>query len=185
MFFLVFRAVARNLVLCGTRFLALVEMTQRADVHFAKKTPFGYICCVSFWGLQPRIGGEMIFTRRKIGAALRVLLLPVEFGADGDRGAERAEDRAFIHMDCEGPIDLVLILPRGRQPVDNMDPFDHQDLFLQLHLAPGLSHQAPSAHPYFPCIQRTAEGSGQSAGGGSDNVIERGGMRFGMSGVTP
>ena len=82
-------------------------------------------------------------------------------------------------MECIRPFDLVPVSGWGRQVVDYVYPLDDKNTPLQLDFSPRLRHQVFWAKFYLTCIQRTAEGSGQSAGSGGDDVIEGGGMRFG------
>jgi hypothetical protein len=60
----------------------------------------------------------------------------------------------------------------------DVNPPDDEDVFLELHLSDGLGNQ-----PLIRCIdltrlQRAPKGSGQSTGGGCDDVIQRSGVGF-------
>ncbi|HEX9079671.1 MAG TPA: hypothetical protein VF795_08785 [Desulfuromonadaceae bacterium] len=53
-----------------------------------------------------------------------------------------------------------------------MDPPDDEDVVLQFDLPPGLTYESPSPDPDISGLQRTAEGSGQSSGCGSYDIVE-------------
>jgi hypothetical protein len=65
------------------------------------------------------------------------------------------------------------------QMIDNVDTLDHQDLVVFFDLACDLSRQPATACINLACLQRAPEGSGQSTGGGGDDVIDGGGVRLG------
>jgi hypothetical protein len=66
-----------------------------------------------------------------------------------------------------------------------MYPLDDEDLPLRFDLSPGLRTESIRTEAYLPCLQRTAEGAGQSAGSGGDDVIEGRGMGLGDVGGDP
>ena len=60
---------------------------------------------------------------------------------------------------------------RRRHFIDDMDPQDHEDVVFELDLA---ARDAGHVHDaQLTRFQRAPEGSGESAGGSSDDVIER------------
>jgi hypothetical protein len=75
-------------------------------------------------------------------------------------------------MEGVGTFDLVPILGRGHQAVRHMYPLDNKDTAIQYHLAARITYQPIQADSYLTCLQRTAEGPGQSAGSGGDDIIE-------------
>jgi hypothetical protein len=83
------------------------------------------------------------------------------------------------------PINLDLVLGRRRQVVDDMYPLDDEDIPFRLDLPPRIRKKPIRSNADLACLQRTAEGAGQSAGGSGDDVIESGGMRFGVVGGNP
>lgn len=72
-------------------------------------------------------------------------------------------------------LDLRLVRIRSdAESVANVDAFDHQDAVLEFDLAGRLALESAFASRDVTRFQRASEGAGQSAGGGGDDVVERG-----------
>jgi hypothetical protein len=70
---------------------------------------------------------------------------------------------------------LALVRWTVLQPIANAYPFDHQDSILDLDVAFRVRLQLPLPGVDPTRLQRATKGAGESAGGGSDDVVERGG----------
>jgi hypothetical protein len=68
-----------------------------------------------------------------------------------------------------GPVGIGL----EAQHVFHVDPLDYEHLVLRLDLAGRLADQPALARGDSTRLQRAPEGARQSAGGGSDDVVER------------
>lgn len=69
----------------------------------------------------------------------------------------------------------------GRTAVElvaNPDPFDHQYATLDFDVAFGFRRQAALTSLDLARLQRATQGSGQSTGGGGDDIVEGGGLRL-------
>jgi len=64
-----------------------------------------------------------------------------------------------------------------------MNALDHQHLAVPFHFSPGLRNQPSVPGRDFARLQRAAEGPGQSARGGRNDVIQSGGVRLVYVGV--
>ena len=59
-----------------------------------------------------------------------------------------------------------------------MNAANHQDFAFFFNFTPCLGNQSSLTSWYFARFQRAAKSAGQSAGGGSNNIIQRGRMWF-------
>ena len=84
----------------------------------------------------------------------------------------------------EGAGDLFAVgVGVEREREADVDSFDHEHTVLGLDLADRLCGQSSFSSGNVTRLQRASEGAGQSPGGGSDHVVERGRMcRFASAG---
>jgi hypothetical protein len=81
----------------------------------------------------------------------------------------------MFRMVRERSLDLLLVdIGSDAESVAKVDAFDHQDAVLELDFAGGLALESAFASRDVTRLQRASEGAGQSAGGGGDDVVERG-----------
>lgn len=82
---------------------------------------------------------------------------------------------------------MVLVRPLSRVPlvgrtpaqaIAHPDPLDHQDPVLHLDVAFGVRLQLPLPGIDPARLQRATQGARESAGGGGNDVVERGGPGF-------
>jgi hypothetical protein len=79
--------------------------------------------------------------------------------------------------------DDLWVDPVSLQFVVNVNPLDDQNLALELDLTSRLTGEPAIACVYLARLQRAPEGSRQSAAGGGDNVVERGGIGRRIPGI--
>lgn len=80
----------------------------------------------------------------------------------------------------------VLLLRRATgQSIVHTDSLDHEDALLHFDVAFGLGRQMTLARGDPARFQRASQGAGESTSGGSDDVVEGGGMRFEGAGRCP
>src|SRR5918996_6154046 len=101
----------------------------------------------------------------------------LELVADRDRAGDRTVDRAARLVMVEGAGDLFAVgVGVEREREADVDSSDHQHAVLGLDLADRLCGQSSFSGGNLTRLQRASEGAGQSPGGGSDYVVERGRM---------
>ena len=101
----------------------------------------------------------------------------LELVADRDRAGDRTVDRAARLVMVEGAGDLFAVgVGVEREREADVDSSDHQHAVLGLDLADRLCGQSSFSGGDLTRLQRASEGAGQSPGGGSDHVVERGRM---------
>jgi hypothetical protein len=69
---------------------------------------------------------------------------------------------------------VAFVVGHVHAAVLNVDPFDDQDVVLELDLAACMSHQTGGVDS--PGRKSARERARQSTGGGADNVVQRGGV---------
>jgi len=75
----------------------------------------------------------------------------------------------------ERSLDLLLVrIGSDAESVANVDAFDHQDAVLEFDFAGRVALESAFASRDVTRFQRASEGAGQSAGGGGNDVVERG-----------
>jgi hypothetical protein len=79
--------------------------------------------------------------------------------------------------------DDLWVDPVTLQFVVNVNPLDDQNLALELDLTSRLTGEPAIACVYLARLQRAPEGSRQSAAGGGNNVVERGGIGRRIPGI--
>jgi hypothetical protein len=77
----------------------------------------------------------------------------------------------------------VVVLGRELEPVGDHDALDHEHAVAIEHLADGLGPVAVRIDFDLARLQRACVRAGQSAGSGSDNVVERRGPRRHRAGI--
>jgi hypothetical protein len=71
---------------------------------------------------------------------------------------------------------LALVVRAAGQRVANANPFDDEDLVLEVDLAFGFRRELPLARIDPARLQRATQGAGESTCGGRHDIVERGGM---------
>ena len=110
-----------------------------------------------------------------------VLCFERKLGGCRDAVFDRSVDRTVVREYSVHPLRRLLLGTRGFEAEADMDSADHQDLTFQFDLPHHLGGE-----PFVRCrdltrLQRASKGPGQSAAGGRNQVIQRGGM--GLVGV--
>jgi len=108
----------------------------------------------------------------------RTLLNVLKMQLRGDLHAalQCAGQRAELGMHVVHPLSRLPLGAVELQVIIRMNALDHQHLAVPFHLAPGFGHQPSVSGRDFARLQRTAEGPGQSTGGGRYDIVQGGGM---------
>ncbi len=100
-----------------------------------------------------------------------------QFGSNGN-GLVKAEVHwAFFREEAVDPGRRFAVLLFRSQPQLYVNAADHQDVALQFHFPHRFGHQTFIRRRDLTRFQRAPEGSGKSTGRGSNNVVERCGVR--------
>src|SRR5712692_7983618 len=91
-----------------------------------------------------------------------------ELGGNLDRALERAIERTVVGEHRMHALSGLALIGRGFQDKANMDPFDHQDVPLRLHLALHLTDQSLVIGWNLARLQRASKGADQSTSGGGN-----------------
>jgi hypothetical protein len=97
----------------------------------------------------------------------------LEFRVDVDGSLQAPRDRAEAGVEAVDALDFVSTLSGDAEPVANRDPLDHQYAVLCLDFAERLDVVLIGINIDLTRLQRAGKGAGQSACGGSDNVVQR------------
>jgi len=89
-----------------------------------------------------------------------------------------AEQRAFVREQAVHAFHSFAHLVRCSQREGNVNSPNHQHTLFTLNLAPDIGHEPAVARVNFARFQRAAESSQHSAGGGGNDVVDRGSVRF-------
>ena len=96
---------------------------------------------------------------------------------DGDRVAQRAVHRTSIGEKAVYAFGRLPLPFLRLEPQLDMDATDHQNAVFFFDFAYGFADQPVYRRGDLTRLQRASKGSGESTGGGGDDVIERGGVR--------
>jgi hypothetical protein len=105
-----------------------------------------------------------------------------ELGRNRDCVPERPVDRATILIKAVNPLGGLAIGRGSLQVHPDMNPADHQHAILQLDLADRLCRQPIARRGDLARLQRASKGSGQSARGRGNHVVQSRRMRWGRVG---
>jgi hypothetical protein len=100
----------------------------------------------------------------------------LEFRANLDRSLEAASDRAEPGVEAMDALGIrASVLGYGQAVMDG-DPLDHQHPVFGLDLADRFDLKPLTLNLDLTRFQRARESAGQSAAGGGDDVVKRGGV---------
>ncbi len=87
----------------------------------------------------------------------------------------------MLRVESVSSIDLLPISSGCSDVVNNMYPFDDEDIILVLYFSPHICRHSTWSHRYLARFQRAPEGPRQSATCRGDNIVKGRSMRFGNS----
>lgn len=96
---------------------------------------------------------------------------------DRNRSLKRARDWAATRVHLVNPLNGFPLLRRRFQPVVDVDAPDHQHVFFEFDFSGGLRNELIVAGIDLTRLQRASEGSRESTGGRSHDVVQRRSMR--------
>lgn len=107
-----------------------------------------------------------------------------QFCGDVDPTVNGAVDRAAVFVNAVNTFDrLSRRIGSNAEFVDNVNPFDDQDVLLELYIAGHVGGQLLDAD--LARSQRAGKRAGKSPACGGDDVVERGGVLFEFAGGDP
>jgi hypothetical protein len=134
------------------------------------------LICHTFWPPNNGYTTEGLFIALKSGAVTISYLFNFERGRNIHTAVQGPGNRTTRGMDVVDPFYRFPVFGSRFEMIDHMDPFDNQYVTLFLDLTFYVGDKQAFARSNFTRFQRATKGPGQSPTGGSDHIIQGGGV---------